>query len=156
MNAVQMKHAAGLEVLRQRIMECRASGRPVREWCEQEGYSPSTYYRWEREVFGRLKRPKAEKESSVSAVIPHTEQSLVELPLADPDSHALACMEETGIAVGSDSCANAITVYRAPEEKAPVFHPVAVLRMGGSELSLTNEVSAKLMRQLQELLSHAE
>ena len=154
MNALQVKHAAGLEVWRQRIMECRASGRSVREWCEKEGFSPSTYYRWEREVFGGLKKPKVQKECVIPAVASRAEQSLVELPLASPG--ALACTKETGIAAGRDPCANTITVCRAPEEKGSAFHPVAVLRMGGTELSLTNEASAKLMRQLKELLSHAE
>lgn len=36
------------------------------------------------------------------------------------------------------------------------FCPVAVLRMGGIELSLTNAVTPELMKQLKELLSHAE
>ena len=33
MHATQMKHAANLEVWKERIMDCRASGLTVREWC---------------------------------------------------------------------------------------------------------------------------
>lgn len=42
------------------------------------------------------------------------------------------------------------------QEEASVFRPVAVLRIGEAELSLTNGVSSRLMRQLKELLGNAE
>ena len=38
----------------------------------------------------------------------------------------------------------------------PSFCPVAVIRIGSVELSLTNAVSAKLIRQIKELLPDAE
>lgn len=36
-NANQMKHAANLAAWKERIVECRASGIPVKVWCEQKG-----------------------------------------------------------------------------------------------------------------------
>lgn len=32
------------------IGERRSSGLSVRAWCQQQGITPTTYYRWEREV----------------------------------------------------------------------------------------------------------
>lgn len=155
-NALQMKHAAGLQVWRQRIMDCRASGQPVRVWCAQEGFNPSTYYRWEREAFGGLKKSKAQKEASIPAANSCAEQALVELPLAGQGRQALDCTEEVGLAAVGDLHNATYSVSKRPDASAPAFRPVAILRTGDTELSLTNEVSAKLMRQLKELLSHAE
>ena len=56
-NANQMKHAANLSAWKERIIECRASALSVRAWCEQNACTPSTYYRWEREIIGRIKKP---------------------------------------------------------------------------------------------------
>ena len=113
-------------------MECRASGLPVKTWCAQNACNSSTYYRWERELFGRIKKPPAEASELVirSEVMPvTTKQELVEVPV----------VEET-----------------APVIAEPAFRPVAVVRVGDMELSLTNAVSPKLMKQLKELFPHAE
>ena len=32
------------------IQDCRSSGLPVRQWCRERGTTPTTYYRWEREL----------------------------------------------------------------------------------------------------------
>ena len=32
------------------IQDCRSSGLPVRQWCRERGITPTTYYRWEREL----------------------------------------------------------------------------------------------------------
>ena len=130
-NANQMKHAASLEEWKQRIMECRASGLPVKTWCEQNEYNTSTYYRWERELFGRIKKPSAGTDLVVqSEVLPATaQQELVEVPVLE------------GI---------------APANSGSAFRPVAIVRVGSVELSLTNGVTAKLMKQLRELLPYAE
>ena len=132
MNANQMKHAASLENWKQRIMECRASGLPVKTWCAQNECNTSTYYRWERELFGRIKKPAAETMDLVvhSEVMPVTsKRELVELPVA----------EET-----------------VPSMAESAFRPVAIVRAGGMELSLTNGVSPELIKHLKELLPYAE
>ena len=129
MNANQMKHAAKLEAWKQRIMECRGSGQPVKTWCRNNHCDPSTYYRWEREIFGRIKAPAGE---SAEALIPAPRQDLVEVPLAEPVSMA------------------PVSVMQAS------FNPVAVIRIGSMELSLTNAVSAKLIKQLKGLMANAE
>ena len=127
MNANEMKHAASLEEWKQRIMECRASGLPVRMWCAQHAYNTSTYYRWERELFGRFKKPPAETDLVArSELLPAAKkQELVEIPV----------VEET-----------------APVISGSGFRPVVIVRVGGTELSLTNGVSPKLMKYLDLLL----
>lgn len=130
-NANQMKHVASLEEWKQRIMECRASGLPVKTWCAQNAYNTSTYYRWERELFGRIKKPFAGTDLVVqSEVLPATtQQELVEVPVAEGT---------------------------APANAGPAFRPVAIVRVGSVELSLANGVTPKLMKQLKELLPYAE
>lgn len=55
MNASKMKHEARLRGWKERVQECRSSGQSVKEWCAGHGVNTATYYRWEREVFGRTK-----------------------------------------------------------------------------------------------------
>ena len=132
MNANQMKHAASLEEWKQRIMECRASGLSVRTWCEQNAHNISTYYRWERELFGRIRKTPDETKGLVvrSEVMPPApKQELVEVPV-----------------VGDGT----------PTFVEPTFRPAAIVRAGGMELVLTNAVSPKLMKYLKELLPYAE
>jgi len=161
-NANQVKHAAGLEAWRQRIVECRASGRSVREWCAAYGCSPSTYYRWEREIFGGLKRPQSEPVESEQALVLHQSQALVELPVSIPDRRELSvpdCQALTPKEINRMQAAppdSRPAAQKSLQEEASVFRPVAVLRIGEAELSLTNGVSSRLMRQLKELLGNAE
>ena len=50
MTSMELKHQARLQEWGSAIKECRSSGQSVREWCRQQGITPTTYYRWEREV----------------------------------------------------------------------------------------------------------
>ena len=136
MNTQQIKHAANLRVWKKRIIECRASGQTVRAWCEQHDICPSTYYRWEREVMGGVKPSMPESSSaqaSKQSLVPAALQTLVEIPV-----------------VAAEHSVKQETACSSP------FCPVAVLRLGTMELSLTNAVAPELMKLLKELLSHAE
>lgn len=155
MHATEMRHAANLEEWKKRIMACRASGLTVREWCSQNAWSTSTYYRWEREAFGALGEQQDQPGKPCTAIAPASGQTLVEIPVAVSGSQALAPAEATQMSARPPR-ARKSAVHRTPQEAASVFRPVAVLRVGDTELSLTNEVSQKLMRQIKELLSHAE
>ena len=135
MNANQMKHAANLAEWRQRIIECRASGQPVKTWCKNNRCNPSTYYRWEREIVGRIKKTTAEDSDTLvgsEALLPAPKQDLVEVQLAVASSNT------------------PVSVVQSP------FRPVAVIRIGTMEISLTNSVSGKLIKQIKELLPDAE
>ena len=50
MTSTALKHQAQQQKWMAAIQDCRSSGLPVRQWCRQRGITPSTYYRWEREV----------------------------------------------------------------------------------------------------------
>ena len=130
-----MKHAANLAEWKQRIIECRSSGLPVKTWCKNNRCNPSTYYRWEREIFGRIKKTTAEAPDTLvggEALLPAPKHDLVEVPLA-----------------GSTSVSPVSVVQSS-------FSPVAVIRIGSMEISLTNSVSAKIIKQIKELLPDAE
>ncbi len=69
---------------------------------------------------------------SGESLLPAPRQELVEVPLEE-------------------------TVYMASAPVIqPSFSPVAVIRIGSMELSLTNAVSTRLMKQLKELFPDAE
>lgn len=48
MGVSQMKRAISQKRWKQRIVKCRNSGVPVKEWCRKQGISYSTYYRHEQ------------------------------------------------------------------------------------------------------------
>lgn len=131
MKVNEVKHQAKLEQWRQRIAECRSSGVSVKQWCSENGCAPTTYYRWEREIFGRAdKAPEPEGEDVVPA-LPIAQPRLAELvvePSAERTDHPTAFSE---------------------------FCATAIVRVGKLELELTNGVSEALMRQLKELVSDA-
>lgn len=56
MTVTEVKHAAKRQEWQARIKECRSSGETVQQWCAERQISATTYYRWEREVFGRVGR----------------------------------------------------------------------------------------------------
>lgn len=50
MTSDKLKHQAQLQEWVAVIQTCRSSRLSVRKWCRQQEISPSTCYRWEREV----------------------------------------------------------------------------------------------------------
>lgn len=55
MNVNAVKHQAKLLEWRERVAACRGSGLSVKQWCQENGCSPKTYYNWEREVLGKVR-----------------------------------------------------------------------------------------------------
>lgn len=74
MNVNAVKHQAKLLEWKERVADCRSSGMSVKHWCEENGCSPKTYYRWEQEILGKV-RQIAKVES---------QPVLAELPVAKP------------------------------------------------------------------------
>ena len=35
----------------ERVVSCRNSGKNVKDWCEENGVSPGSYYRWQKRLF---------------------------------------------------------------------------------------------------------
>ena len=64
--SIELKHQARLQEWASVIKECRRSELTVREWCRQRGITPTTYYRWEREVLSVAGRM-AQREDGDSA-----------------------------------------------------------------------------------------
>ena len=54
MTAIELKHQANLQRWAQAIQECRSSGASVKAWCETQGITTTTYYRWERAVLSKV------------------------------------------------------------------------------------------------------
>ena len=54
MTSAELKHRAKLQEWAARMQDCRGSGSTVRAWCERQGITSSTYYRWERELLDEV------------------------------------------------------------------------------------------------------
>lgn len=72
MQVSQMKQAISQEQWKQRIVACRNSEVPVKEWCREQGISYSTYYRHEQALL---------KGAQDSSDIPISEQAPQTLPV---------------------------------------------------------------------------
>ena len=66
MTVLEVKHQGKLKEWQERIMGCRSSGKTVKTWCGEQGISVATYYRWEREIFGKVGR---EKDGEVPTIV---------------------------------------------------------------------------------------
>ena len=58
MTSTELKHQAKLQTWSAAIQECRSSGLSVKQWCKQRVVTPTTYYRWERELLALAKTEK--------------------------------------------------------------------------------------------------
>ena len=55
---IQEMHFAQKEpIWKQRIIECRTSGKGVKPWCREHGIDHTTYYRWEKKILSTIKLP---------------------------------------------------------------------------------------------------
>ncbi|MBM6927503.1 IS66 family insertion sequence element accessory protein TnpA [Pseudoflavonifractor phocaeensis] len=50
-NLQVLKHQEKIAVWSERIADCRSSGIGVKAWCEGNGVSPSSYYKWQKSCF---------------------------------------------------------------------------------------------------------
>ena len=49
-----IQNAQKTPIWKQRILECRSSGKSVKEWCKEQGLDFTTYYRWERKILAHI------------------------------------------------------------------------------------------------------
>ena len=54
MTIYDIQNAQKTPVWKQRILECRSSGKSVKEWCKEQGLDFTTYYRWERKILANI------------------------------------------------------------------------------------------------------
>lgn len=83
MTVNEVKHQAKLAKWKEHILDCRSQGIPVAKWCEQNGYHRTTYYKWEREIFGQMPRPVSSANQSEFAELPIASPGALALPEAD-------------------------------------------------------------------------
>lgn len=76
MTSTELKHQARLQEWAGAIQDCRSSGLSVRQWCRERGTTPTTYYRWERELLSVASTMKAPPETpaAVFAELPVPKQ----------------------------------------------------------------------------------
>ncbi len=73
MTSNELKHQAQLQEWVAAIQACRSSGLSVRKWCRQQEISPSTYYRWEREVLSVAGNMAQQREQGSEVPVPRKE-----------------------------------------------------------------------------------
>ena len=54
MTIYDIQNAQKTPIWKQRILECRSSGKSVKEWCKKHGLNFTTYYRWERKILANI------------------------------------------------------------------------------------------------------
>ncbi len=54
MTIYDIQNAQKTPIWKQRIIECRSSGKGVKEWCKEQGLDFTTYYRWEKRILTSL------------------------------------------------------------------------------------------------------
>ncbi len=75
MRVTDMKQGVKRQEWQEKIMECRSSGESVRKRCAEHHVCPATYYRWEREILGRVQKGERTDRALVAAAPEFTEVS---------------------------------------------------------------------------------
>ena len=94
MTIYEIQNAQKTPVWKQRIIECRSSGKSVKEWCMEQGLDFTTYYRWERKILAHIIPVEEYPVSDLPAlpdadlpVVPKASNAIVKVELAsDSDS----------------------------------------------------------------------
>ena len=85
MTIYDIQNAQKMPIWKQRIIECRSSGKSVKEWCKEHGLDFTTYYRWERKILTSM-IPAADipvlPSSDLPAIIPASQNAIVKVELA--------------------------------------------------------------------------
>ena len=68
MTSTELKHQAQIAKWTELIKECRSSGLPVKTWCQQAQITPSTYYRWERNVLASVETNRHSEKTAFAEV----------------------------------------------------------------------------------------
>ena len=84
MTVLEVKHQGKLKEWQERIIECWSSGKPVKTWCREQGISVTAYYRWEREIFGRVGREKGGEVRMAAGAAVFTEVPAMEAGYTEP------------------------------------------------------------------------
>ncbi len=91
---IDLQIAQKTPIWKQRILECRSSGKSVKEWCKEQGLDFTTYYRWERKILAHIIPAENYPASDLPALpgsellaVPKASNAIVKVELAsEPDS----------------------------------------------------------------------
>ena len=89
-----IQNAQKTPIWKQRILECRSSGKSVKEWCKEHDLDFTTYYRWERKILAHIIPAEDYAASDFPALpgpelpaVPKASNAIVKVELAsEPDS----------------------------------------------------------------------
>ena len=88
MTIYDIQNAQKTPIWKQRIIECRSSGKSVKEWCKERGLDFTTYYRWERKILTSIIPAEdiPELPGSNLPAVPATQNTIVKVEIAsDPE-----------------------------------------------------------------------
>ena len=80
-----IQNAQKAPIWKQRIIECRSSGKSVKEWCKEHGLDFTTYYRWERKILTFMipaEDVPVLAYSDLPAIVPTSQNAIVKVELA--------------------------------------------------------------------------
>ena len=90
----EIQNAQKTPIWKQRIIECRSSGKSVKEWCKEHDLDFTTYYRWERKILAHIIPAEEYPTTDLPAlpgaalpVVPKASNAIVKVELSsEPDS----------------------------------------------------------------------
>ena len=85
MTIYDIQNAQNTPIWKQRIIECRSSGKSVKEWCKEHGLDFTTYYRWERKILTSMipaEDVPVLASSDLPAIVPTSQNAIVKVELA--------------------------------------------------------------------------
>ena len=85
MTIYEIQNAQKTPIWKQRIIECRSSGKSVKEWCKEQGLDFTTYYRWERKILTSMipaEDVPVLASSDLPAIVPTSQNAIVKIELA--------------------------------------------------------------------------
>ena len=91
-----LKHQEKIAVWSERIADCRSSGIGVKAWCEGNGVSSSSYYKWQKKLFS-LAAQSEPQFAEVSVAPPARISATVRMGDVSVDIHSGADAETTAM-----------------------------------------------------------
>ena len=95
-NLQVLKHQEKIAVWSERIADCRSSGIGVKAWCEGNGVSSSSYYKWQKKLFS-LAAQSEPQFAEVSVAPPARISATVRMGDVSVDIHSGADAETTAM-----------------------------------------------------------
>ena len=95
-NLQELNRQEKLAVWSERIAACRSSGIGVKAWCEGNGISPSSYYKWQKKLFS-LAAQSAPQFTEICVAPPARISATVRMGSVSVDIHLGADAETTAM-----------------------------------------------------------